>query len=109
MEDQLLAGKSLQVVRREIDDKGWEGILGDVRIERISIRVKAAQELKPPKLGKFLPRLIGTIAILLGVGAIIIDGGTSYSSRYSPGRYGWVALILGVILVVKPSARDFDF
>lgn len=108
VEEQFLQGVSVRKLHRDLESREWTGILSDYQIEQISVRVGAVLSLKPSKLGKCLPRVVGVLAIVLGIGAIVVGQGGPHSGRYSPTRYGIFALILGVILVVRPGSRNFE-
>jgi hypothetical protein len=62
----------------------------------------------PERPRKVLPRIVGIIAVILGVAAMWIGRNGPSVRRYSPGGYGLAALILGTILIVRPSAAKTD-
>ena len=66
------------------------------------------RRLLPERPGTTLPRIVGSIAVVLGVGALWVAASGPTMRRHSPGGYGLMAVILGVILIVKPSAGKMD-
>jgi hypothetical protein len=56
----------------------------------------------PERPGTVFPRLIGFVAVLTGIGGMVLGAGGPWFSRYSPGGFGLIALVLGTILIVRP-------
>ncbi|BCX47840.1 hypothetical protein HAHE_17480 [Haloferula helveola] len=103
VEDLALKGATNSTIKKALDQKDLDGLLDEVEVEMLAEKARAALAMLPPPRPKNRIRLLGIIAILLGVGAIWVGGGSG-RGRYSPGKYGIWAIVLGSILVLKPSA-----
>lgn len=81
------------------------GLLSTEEIAALVIEAHAALSLIPPRPSRVWPRLIGIIAILMGIAAIYIEKDSQMSSprRYSPAGYGLFAILLGITLILKPT------
>ncbi|WAC20776.1 hypothetical protein OVA24_05195 [Luteolibacter sp. SL250] len=97
-----LAFKGMRSARilRILEKEGYGGLLDLQEVEALANEAAAAKSLMPRGPGKTLPRVFGTIAILAGIGAMMLGDG--YHGRHSPAGYGLIAIILGGILVLKP-------
>lgn len=95
-------GHSATKIRTELDEQGFEGLLGHIEIESLVIAAGAAKNLVPSRPSRLWPRVVGLIAVLLGLGGIAL-GGLGIGGRYSPAGLGATALILGLILLIKPG------
>jgi hypothetical protein len=87
-------------IRRILEKEGYGGLLDPWEVEALANEAAAARSLRPKGPGKTLPRIIGIMAVLAGIGAIAL--GRDYHGRHSPAGYGLIAIILGGILVLKP-------
>ena len=99
---------SVRKVSRLLEDEGLGGLLAQSELESIMIEAKAIQSLIPERPRNTLPRMVGTIAMMMGVAGIWIEMGAIHFTRSSPGGYGVAAVILGVILVLKPSSAKTE-
>jgi len=86
-------------IERILEKEGYVGLIDPWELEALINQAAAARSLLQKGPGKTLPRIIGIISILLGIAAISLGSGPG---RYSPAGYGWPAVILGVILLLKP-------
>jgi hypothetical protein len=102
VKDLAAAGLSTTAIRKKLEEKGLGGLLDKAEVEMIVTQVRAAMNLRPQRTGKFWPRVIGVIAIVMGIGALSLGG--PGAGRYNPGHYGVWVLILGIILVLKPGS-----
>ena len=92
-----------------LEAEGLGGLLDESELEQIYLEAMMVRRMLPPKTKKTLPRVIGVIAILMGIAAIYIGSdGPSVGRRYSPRGYGYLAIILGVVLIVKPGLGKSD-
>jgi len=108
-EQLAMEGHSPSRIRRILRKEGLEEQLVAGEIERIIARLDTLRRLIPRRPGRLLPRVIGVVAVLMGAGAIILgfQGGIGAPGRRNPAAFGAVALVLGIILIVKPgSSRD---
>lgn len=105
VKDLAIQGTSFQRIERELRKLGLSGLLHDDEIENIINQAAIARELMPFRPSRKWPRMIGMLAILLGMIALSLRGG---GGRYSPAGYGIIAIILGLVLVLKPDWSDTD-
>lgn len=105
VKDLAIQGRSFQRIERELGKLGLSGILRDDEIESILSQAEVARELIPPHPSRRWPRVVGALAILLGMIALPLGGGIG---RYSPAGYGCLAIILGLVLILKPGWSDTE-
>lgn len=99
----------MEEVERALEAEGIRQDIEEEELEKIFVEAAMARRMMPPKVNKTLPRVIGVIAILMGIAAIYIGSdGLSVGRRYSPRGYGYLAIILGVVLIVKPGLGRSD-
>lgn len=103
-----LKGMDAEQIIQSLDQQGLGGRLSQVEVECLVIEARTAMNVMPRRPGRLLPRVIGCCAIILGAAALWLgSGGPRMPHRYSPSGYGLYALVLGIILVIKPaSSRD---
>ncbi len=94
-------GASATEIQTELTLKGFGEELNPDEIDQIILQAGVARKLIRHPSYKW-PRLLGVVAILLGLVGMSLGGFESVSSR-SPTRYGVVAIILGLILIIKPD------
>jgi len=99
--DLAIEGLSPAAIRKRLEELGFGAVLDQTEIEAIVTEARTARNLLPRQPSRILPRVIGVIAILMGIGGMAL-GGFPYG-RYSPQGYGFWAVILGAILVIKPG------
>lgn len=90
-------------IGKALDKKGLGGLLHLVEIEALAREAGMARSLALRRPSRWLPRTVGMIAILLGIGAVSLGGGMG---RHSPAGYGILAVIFGLVLVIKPGWSD---
>lgn len=103
VKDLAAAGLSTSAIQKKLTEKGFGGLLDKAEVEMIVTQVRAVMNLGPQRPGRFWPRVIGVVAIVMGIGALSL-GGSGGPGRYSPRGYGSWALVLGIILVLKPGS-----
>lgn len=95
-------------IARTLKNEGFGHLLERFELDSIVAEAESIRRLLPERPRKALPRFVGLVAIIMGVAGIWIGiEGASVSHR-SPGGYGIVAVILGLILVLKPSSAKTD-
>lgn len=104
--DLALEGLSAAMIRTKLEERGFGGLLEQEEIESIITEIVAVRNLVPQRPSRIWPRVVGVIAILMGLGGIALGG--SQSARYSPNGYGLWAVILGIVLVIKPGWSNED-
>lgn len=100
-----LEGRPVHRIDQELDDLGLGGALHPTEIERILIEVEAARAMIPPRPSRNWPRAVGIISILVGSAALPLGGGIG---RYSPAGYGCLAILLGLVLILRPDWSDTE-
>ena len=105
VKDLAIQGRSFRRIERELGKLGLSGILRDDEIESIVSQAEVARGLMPPRPSRKWPRMLGAISILLGMIALPLGGGIG---RYSPAGYGCLAIILGLVLVLRPDWSDTE-
>lgn len=107
IDEMAMKGLSAAAIGKELKKKSMDGVIDRFEVEQRVTKVRALQSLLPRRPSKTLPRIVGAVALLAGIVAIAIGGGLG-GGRYSPGRYGLVAVVLGLILIVKPALSGED-
>ncbi len=108
-----LEGLSAHEIQRKLRERFAAGIPALSALERIIRETDAAGQAMGPPPEKIFPRILGSVAILMGSGALYMGNGIG--GRYSPAGFGGVAVILGLVLLFRPqwAGRDayphFDF
>ncbi len=91
-------GHSNTAIRKRLEKEGMGGLLDDYSLQAIVTEGRAIGHLMPAKPNKVLARIVGVIAVVMGIGGLYLGG----TGRWSPGSYGWAALCLGAILIFQP-------
>ncbi len=92
-----MKGGTKRAIRRSLDAEGMGGLLDDYEIEAIITEARAAGHFIPRRESPVLPRLTGIVAVIMGTGSIL----------FASGRYGLLAIVLGLLLIFKPGwAKD---
>jgi hypothetical protein len=99
---------STVAIRKKLEEEGLGGLIDRYDLDAIVAEAAYIRRLLPGRPKTTLPRIVGTIAVVLGVAAMWIAASGPAMRRHSPGGYGLMAVILGVILIVKPSAGKTD-
>ena len=99
---------SIIPVASTLDSEGLGGLLERFELESIIVEADSIRRLLPERPRKTLPRIIGLVAVTIGSAGMWIGTGAASVGRHSPGGYGILAVILGVILIVKPSSANTD-
>jgi hypothetical protein len=95
-------------IRKKLEEEGLGGLLDRYEIDAIVTEADYIRRMLPERPKKVLPRIVGVIAVALGVAAMWIGSNGPHVRRYSPNGYGLAAVILGIILIVKPGAAKSD-
>ena len=105
VQDLAMDGLTAEDIQKTLEERGTGCHLAQTEIEGIVTEVRAGLNLVPPRPSWILARVVGVIAILMGMVGLAIGTLDQFHvySRYSPGGYGLLAFILGAILVIKPS------
>ena len=100
-------GCSEEEIRRELEARGMGGILDEENLRTIILEANTARHFMQRRPSRKWPRVIGWVAVIMGVCGVILgatDADLYYSNRrYSPGGYGFLGIIFGLILILKPE------
>lgn len=107
MELALMHGNAKLIVR-SLENEGLGHLLEGFELDSIVAEAESIRRMLPERPRKTLPRVIGMVAIIMGLAGMWIGMGGPSVRRYSPGSYGIAAVILGVILILKPSWAKTD-
>ena len=107
MELALMHGNA-NLIARSLENEGLGHLLERFELDSLVAETESIRRMLPERPRKTLPRVIGLVAIIMGVAGMWIGTGGASVRRYSPGGYGIVAVILGVILILNPSSAKTD-
>ena len=103
-----IEGSDVPAIGKRLDVEGLGGLVGQFELEAIATESEFIRSLLPARPKKTIPRVIGFMAVIMGAVAIYIGSGGSSLKRGSLSGCGIVTVVLGVILIVKPSAAKED-
>ncbi len=103
-----IEGSDVSAIGKRLGDEGLGGLVGHFELEAIATESEFIRGLLPARPKKTIPRVIGFMAVIVGAVAIYIGSGGLSLRRCSLSGCGIVTVILGVILIVKPSAAQED-
>lgn len=104
VKDLAMEGLTAADIQKTLEERGIAVHLDQTEIDAIVTEVRAGMNLVSQRPSRKLARVIGVIAILVGTAGLAIGTLDQFHVRgYSPGGYGLIAVILGAILVIKPS------
>lgn len=95
-------GHSKATIKKKLEKEGMGGLLDDYALQAIVTEGHAIGHFMPAKANKFIARIVGVIAVLMGLGGLYLGG----TGRWAPGNYGWTALCLGAILIFQPHRSN---
>jgi len=106
--DLALKGESLRSIAIALRDRGLDDEMDDDRLHEIVTEATAMSQLANGDPCTRYVRVVGMSAVVLGVIALwcTLSGATSSQRRHTPCCLGLVALVLGGVLLCKPSASD---
>lgn len=100
-------------ITKALRDEGFGGLLSDDELMSIVIEAGMMRQIQQNRPRYTLVRVIGVVAVLMGGCAILLGGGDDSLSeaqlrKYSPMGWGTIALVVGLVLIVKPSLGKSD-
>lgn len=101
-------GCNIPTICKRLGEEGLGGLLDQFELEAIATESEFIRSFLPKRPKKTLSRVVGLMAVMIGAVAIYIGSGGLSLRRCSLSGYGIVVVILGVILIVKPSAANED-
>jgi hypothetical protein len=104
VEDCALKGMRSHQIYNELEKVRLNGYLSEEKVEEIITAVAVGKHFATPTAGPCLPKLIGVIAVIMGIGGILLQT-TAHNmpARASPGGLAIAAVVLGLALLFKPS------
>ncbi|MBK1884054.1 hypothetical protein JIN85_16665 [Luteolibacter pohnpeiensis] len=98
-------GHSTRSILAMLEKRNWGAVLSRDEIDDLIRAARAAQKVIPARPSRLWPRAIGIFAMLIGVVSLVLNSPSSVSmlGRYSPGRYGVLAILLGLVLLIHPQ------
>lgn len=99
---------SAAAISQVLEKEGLGGFLNQFELEKIVAEAGWIRGMLPEKPKTTFPRIIGLIAVIMGIAAILLEGPGPSVRRYSPSGYGFLAVILGLVLIFKPSSAKTD-
>lgn len=106
--DLAIEGCSVAAIRKKLEDEGLGELVDQFELEAIVTKSDYVRSMLPERPKKTLPRVIGFIAVITGVAAMYIGAGGSSGGRSSPRGLGLLSIIIGIVLIVKPSIGKED-
>ncbi len=98
----------MEEVVSSLEAEGLGQLLDASELESIFMEAVMVRRMLPPRTQKTLPRVVGVIAILMGIAAVYIGSEGPSTRRYSPSGYGVIAILIGLVLIVKPASGRSD-
>ena len=90
VKDLALNSHSPLEIQKLLADRGFSGHLTADHIDQLVTEVRAAQNIQPLQPSRKLARIIGTISLLMGIGAMSLGTMDCFHAKgYSPGSYGF--------------------
>lgn len=106
--DLALKGESLRNIANALRDRGLHDEVDQDRLHEIVTEASAMSQLANGDPCTRYVRRTGMAAVVLGVIALwcTISGAINHQRRHTPVCLGLVALVLGGVLLCKPSTTD---
>ena len=106
-------GYSREKILRKLKARRMDQRLDPEELQSIMREARVAKAYTSRRPSRVLPRLIGVLAIIMGIGAVMVDFNTPdmptpTARRYSPTGFGFIAIVLGLILIFKPGSSNED-
>ena len=109
IKDLAMEGLSADDILKTLEARDMVAHPGRSEIESIVAEVRTGMNLVPQRSSRLLARIIGVIALVMGIGGMMIGTMDQFHvHRYSPGGYGLLAAILGAVLIIKPGWSNSD-
>lgn len=102
--DLALEGLSTEQIADALHQRGLGGTLSGEEIQFIASEARFAKSLIRERPNRTIPRIVGMMAILLGIAGLWIGRDGPHVRGYSPGGFGLGAIILGCLLLFMPSS-----
>lgn len=100
-------GFSRKRILKTLEEKDMAGVLDFLELQNAIEKGKLMRGMIPVHPTYTFTRIIGALAIVMGLGTLVFSMASSLPSR-SMDRYGLIALVLGLILFFKPDSGGDD-
>lgn len=107
VQDLAEKGHSKKQILKTLETKGMADVLDFLELQDAMERGKLMRGMVPVHPTFTFTRIIGALAIAMGIGALVLSMLTRLPSR-SMDRYGLIALVLGLVLFFKPDSGGDD-
>lgn len=106
--DLAMRGRSVNSIQSRLERDGLGGCLERREIEALVHEVKASLALLPRRPSRWLARSVGLVALGIGVWAVSLGAGV-WVKPHPFGRIsGWTAIVLGLVLIIRPGSSDTE-
>ncbi len=106
--DLTIKGFSKKEIMKKLEQAGMKDVLDFLEIQNAIERGKVMRGMLPQHHTYTLPRIVGSLAILMGLGAILLVVTSKTITSRGMIRFGLIAVGLGAFLVFKPGESRND-
>lgn len=106
--DLAMRGLSAGEIHRELVKEDMGHLLHPTEIQRLLLKTDMVRYLHPKPQGFHFARCVGVLAVVLGLGAILLGFTSPGMRKHGPGKMGAIALVLGIVLIAKPSTSKTE-
>lgn len=106
--DLALKGESRRTIATALRDRGLDEEMDDDRLHEIITEAAAMSQLSNGDPANRYARIVGMASIILGLAALwmTLSDSIKEKRRHTPACLGLVALVLGGVLLSKPSSAS---
>ena len=101
-------GYSRKRILKTLEEKDMSEVLDFLEIQNAMERGKLMRGMIPVHPTFTFTKIIGALAITMGLGALVLSVVTTNLPSRSMDRYGLIALVLGLVLFFKPDSGGDD-
>lgn len=106
--DLAMKGLSAGEIHRELVKEDMGHLLHPTEIQRLLLKTDMVRYLHPRPRRFHFARCVGVLAVVLGLGGILLGFTSPGMRKHGPGKLGTIALVLGIVLIVRPSASETE-
>ena len=100
--DLAARGLTKRAIEKTLERRGAGELLLPHEVEECIVEGRAARERIPHRPARTWLRVLGVLAILMGIGGILLNGDRGFG-RLSPAGVGALSILVGIVLVIKPT------
>lgn len=108
VQDLAEKGHSKKQILKTLETKGMADVLDFLELQDAMERGKLMRGMVPVHPTFTFTRIIGALAIAMGIGALVFSIVSTNLPSRSMDRYGLIALVLGLVLFFKPDSGGDD-